>query len=58
MEDVVAYEVHVQDFTDLLRRYRILLPAAISMLIKVLVMLEGTADKERADFSDGQRSPL
>ncbi|MDH3285734.1 MAG: AarF/UbiB family protein, partial [Acidobacteriota bacterium] len=32
----------LQDMTELVRRYRIVLPPPLSMLIKVLVMLEGT----------------
>ncbi|QDV04798.1 putative protein kinase UbiB [Planctomycetes bacterium Poly30] len=39
----ISTTVVLGDFTALLRRHRILLPATISMLIKVLVMLEGTA---------------
>lgn len=33
----------LNDFTGLLRRHRILLPAPVSMLVKVLVMLDGTS---------------
>ncbi|MEM6568910.1 MAG: AarF/ABC1/UbiB kinase family protein [Planctomycetota bacterium] len=33
----------LEQFTAILRRHRILLPPAVSMLVKLLVMLEGTA---------------
>lgn len=33
----------LNDMTELIRRYRIMLPARIALLLKVLVMLEGTA---------------
>lgn len=33
----------LNDMTEIIRRYRITLPARVAMLIKVLVMLEGTA---------------
>ena len=33
----------LNDFTGLLRRHQILLPAPVSMLVKVLVMLDGTS---------------
>ncbi|MEM8944652.1 MAG: AarF/ABC1/UbiB kinase family protein [Planctomycetota bacterium] len=36
---------------DLMRRYEIVLPSAIALLLKVLVMLEGTAQKLQPDFS-------
>lgn len=36
---------------DLMRRYEIVLPSAMALLLKVLVMLEGTAQKLQPDFS-------
>ncbi len=42
LEELSAAAV-LEDFTAMLRRHRILLPPSLSMLIKVLVMLEGTA---------------
>ena len=33
----------LNQLTDIIRRYRILLPPGVAMLIKVLVMLEGTS---------------
>jgi ubiquinone biosynthesis protein len=36
---------------DLMRRYEIVLPSAIALLLKVLVMLEGTAQKLQPEFS-------
>ncbi len=42
LEELSADSV-LNDFTAMLRRHRMLLPPSISMLIKVLVMLEGTA---------------
>jgi ubiquinone biosynthesis protein len=37
--------------TDIIRRYRILLPKGIALLIKVLVMLEGTSRLLNRDFN-------
>ena len=37
--------------TGIIRRHRILLPARISMLLKVIVMLEGTSRSLNRDFS-------
>jgi len=36
---------------DLMRRYEIVLPSAMALLLKVLVMLEGTAQKLQPEFS-------
>lgn len=36
---------------DLMRRYEIVLPSAMALLLKVLVMLEGTAQSLQPDFS-------
>lgn len=36
---------------DLMRRYEIVLPSAMALLLKVLVMLEGTSQKLQPDFS-------
>ena len=36
---------------DLLRRYEIVLPSTMALLLKVLVMLEGTSQKLQPDFS-------
>ncbi len=36
---------------DLMRRYEIALPSAMALLLKVLVMLEGTAQKLQPEFS-------
>ncbi len=36
---------------DLMRRYEIVLPSPMALLLKVLVMLEGTAQKLEPDFS-------
>lgn len=41
----------LEQFTGILRRHRILLPPSISMLIKVLVMLEGTSRALDPKFS-------
>ncbi|MCA9257968.1 MAG: AarF/ABC1/UbiB kinase family protein, partial [Planctomycetales bacterium] len=39
------------EMLDLIRRHEIVLPAAITMLLKVLVMLEGTGRRLAPDFS-------
>jgi len=39
------------EMTDIIRRYRIMLPAAIAMLLKVLITLEGTSKLLCPDFS-------
>ena len=36
---------------DIMRRYEIVLPSAMALLLKVLVMLEGTAQKLQPEFS-------
>lgn len=41
----------LNDFVDIVRRYFILLPAEVSMLIKTLVSLEGTARLLNPDFN-------
>ena len=41
----------VNGLTDLIRRYHILLPPGIALLLKVLVMLEGTSRLLNRDFS-------
>ncbi len=41
----------LREMIDLIRRYQIMLPARIAMLIKVLVMLEGTSRLVSPQFS-------
>ena len=41
----------LNDMTDIIRRYRIMLPSSIALLLKVLVMLEGTSRTLSRDFS-------
>ncbi len=41
----------LRDFTSLVRRYELRLPARVSMVIKVIVMLEGTSKKVSPDFN-------
>jgi ubiquinone biosynthesis protein len=41
----------LNEMTEMIRRYHIMLPARISLLIKVLVMLDGTAHKLAPKFS-------
>ena len=41
----------MSEMFDLVRRYQIMLPSAMTMLLKVLVMLEGTAQKLQPHFS-------
>ncbi len=62
ISDYVAHYAHqsvdkfelaaaLTEMFDLMRRYEIVLPSAIALLIKVLVMLEGTAQKLQPEFS-------
>jgi ubiquinone biosynthesis protein len=39
------------EFIEITRRYHIVLPASLAMLLKVLVMLEGTAQRLQPNFS-------
>lgn len=39
------------EFVEITRRYNIVLPASLAMLLKVLVMLEGTAKRLQPNFS-------
>lgn len=41
----------LEEMSDLIRRHKIVLPAGVSLLIKVLVMLEGTSHNLSADFN-------
>jgi len=41
----------LREMTEMMRRYHIMLPARIAMLIKVLVMLEGTGRRLSPSFS-------
>ncbi len=41
----------LNEMFDLMRRYEIVLPSSMALLLKVLVMLEGTAQKLLPDFS-------
>ncbi|NOY42824.1 MAG: AarF/ABC1/UbiB kinase family protein [Planctomycetes bacterium] len=41
----------LSEMFDIIRRYEILLPSSMTMLLKVLVMLEGTAQKLEPSFS-------
>lgn len=41
----------LNEMTEMIRRYRIMLPARIGMLLKVLVMLEGTSRQASPNFS-------
>ncbi len=41
----------LSEMVEIIQRYRIVLPSALAMLIKVLVMLEGTARMVKSDFS-------
>ena len=62
LSDFVAHYAHqsvdqfelgtaLTEMFDLMRRYDIVLPSAMALLLKVLVMLEGTAQKLEPDFS-------
>lgn len=41
----------LNDLTEAVRRYRIMLPAPLAVLLRVLVMLEGTAQQLAPDFN-------
>ena len=41
----------IEELTDIIRRYRISLPARVAMLIKVFIMLEGTAQAREPEVS-------
>ena len=41
----------LNEMTEIIRRYQIMLPARIAMLLKVLVMLEGTGRRLHPDFN-------
>ena len=41
----------LNELFDLMRRYEIILPSPLALLLKVLVMLEGTSQKLEPDFS-------
>lgn len=49
--DEVNLSGALNEMTEIIRRYRIMLPARIAMLIKMLVMLEGTARLASPRFS-------
>ncbi len=62
LSDFVAHYAHqsvdqfeltaaLTEMFDLMRRYEILLPAPMALLLKVLVMLEGTAQRLQPNFS-------
>jgi len=62
LSDFVAHYAHqsvdqfelaaaLTEMFDLMRRYEIVLPSAMALLLKVLVMLEGTAQKLQPEFS-------
>ncbi|MCH7751019.1 MAG: AarF/ABC1/UbiB kinase family protein [Planctomycetes bacterium] len=62
LSDFVAHYAHqsvdqfeltaaLTEMFDLVRRYEILLPAPMALLLKVLVMLEGTAQRLQPNFS-------
>ncbi len=62
LSDYVAHYAHqsvdqfdlaaaLTEMFDLMRRYEIVLPSAIALLLKVLVMLEGTAQTLQPEFS-------
>src|SRR5262249_5976849 len=62
LADFVAHYAHqniesvnlsaaLNEMTEIIRRYRIMLPARIAMLLKMLVMLEGTARLASPRFS-------
>ncbi len=62
LSDYVAHYAHqsvehfelaaaLTEMFDLMRRYEIVLPSAMALLLKVLVMLEGTAQKLQPEFS-------
>ncbi len=40
----------LSDFVEIVRRYRIALPTSVAMLLKVIIMLEGTAKLLEPDF--------
>ena len=62
LSDFVAHYAHqsvdhfeltaaLTEMFDLMRRYEIVLPAPMALMLKVLVMLEGTAQRLQPDFS-------
>jgi len=62
LSDYVAHYAHqsvdrfelaaaLTEMFDLMRRYEIVLPSAMALLLKVLIMLEGTAQKLQPEFS-------
>jgi ubiquinone biosynthesis protein len=49
--DQFQFGIALNDLTEAIRRYRIMLPAPLAMLLRVLVMLEGTARQMAPGFN-------